>query len=357
MLLCSSRPVLRAAVLTVVIASVLVALQVYSQRAVYGEGETYVTTYSHADDEITVLLGRGDGQAYAQLARDPLLRAPEAFVGGEGELVYRAQRPVASYATWAAALGDPDRVKVATVIVTILGCGLLGGAVAELLRRRDVNPDLAVWSLLIPGVFASFRFLMPGALALGLGAAGLVAWEREERRPAIAALCFAGAVLTRETLLAIPVGLAIAEVLNRRRRPSSWLALPLAAYVGWWVIVRLLTGLSLFDGGRSGSRTSLPGLGLLDAMGEWTLGWEWFLMVVTVAATVAAVRLRPRDPLVWVSLTSLGVAMVMSIDVWGRWFNWSRAVTPAHLALVLVLVSLDRRKAEALDGPELASVV
>jgi hypothetical protein len=276
---------------------------------------------------------------------DPTLSHPEAFSDGEAELVYRAQRPVYVYVTWLFALGNPDRVPEAMVVLTALGAGLLTGALALLFERRNILPVLALPVLFVPGIWASFPFLMPGALAAGLVLAGLAAWETppgEEdggRFRALAGVLFAVAILTRETMIFIPAGLALGQFLRTRRLPSLWLALGPAAYAAWWLIVRLITGFPLFDSTQTGSRTSAPGVGLIDAVSTWAiLGRDSLFALVTVVLFIAALVRCRRDPLFYAGVVGLATAALMSEEVWGSWVNWSRAITPVHLALGLALL-------------------
>ncbi len=327
-----------------VIGGLLLGIHITSRRDLVIDGEPFVSTFREPDGGIETILVLGDGQAFAQLAMDPTLSHPEAFSDGRAELVYRAQRPVFGYAAWTLAFGDPTRVPEAMVVLTVLGAGLLTGALALLFDRRGVAPALALPVLVIPGVWASFPFLMSETLAAGLALAGLAAWERAEatedtRREAIAGVLFAIAVLTRETMIFIPAGLALAQLLRTRRLPSRWLALGPLLYASWWVIVRLITGSPFLDQGQTGSRTSIPGVGLIDAVSSWPIvGRDSLFMVVTLGLAIAAVVRRRGDPLVYAGLIGLAAASLMSEEVWGSWVNWTRAITPVHLAFGLALI-------------------
>ena len=341
-----------------IIGGVFLGIHITSRRDLVIDGVPFVSTFDEPDGGIETILVLGDGQAFAQLAMDPTLSRPDAFSDGRAELVYRAQRPVYGYAAWALAFGDPARVPEAMVVLTVLGTGLLTGALALLFDRRRVAPALALPVLVVPGIWASFPFLMSEALAVGLVLAGLAVWERaratrDRRGEALAGVIFAVAILTRETMIFIPAGLALAQLLRTRRLPSLWLALGPLLYAAWWATVRLVTGFPLFDQSQTGSRTSTPGAGLIDAVSRWPIvGRDSLFMVVTLGLAVAAVVRRRGDPLVYAGLIGLAAGSLMSEEVWGSWVNWTRALTPVHLAFGLALLGPPVAERLSRPGPD-----
>lgn len=217
----------------------------------------------------------------------------------------------------------------------------------------------AVAVLFVPGVWASFPFLMPGALAAGLGLAGLAVWESRpaprpfttDRRVVTAALLFAAAILTRETMIFIPAGIALAHMVRTRRLPSLWLAVGPVLYAAWWLVVRAMTGAPL--NGQDQTRADAPGAGFLDAAGSWSLlGRDWLFVVATVGLlAVAWWRRSPGDHLLYGAILGLLAASLMNLGVWGSWVNWTRAVLPVHLALALMVIESTLRP-ETVSSPE-----
>jgi len=66
----------------------------------------FVSLYDRPLSRVEAVLAEGDGQAFAALAQDPLLRRP-AVMAPAGEFSYRAQRPVWGYLDWVASVGQP----------------------------------------------------------------------------------------------------------------------------------------------------------------------------------------------------------------------------------------------------------
>src|SRR4051812_22452175 len=91
------------------IATALLGLTLTSNRG-QRVPDVFVRGFAGSERLLDVALAKGDGQAYAALARDPALQHPESFEEGAREEAYRAQRPLLPYLAWALSVGRRDLV-------------------------------------------------------------------------------------------------------------------------------------------------------------------------------------------------------------------------------------------------------
>src|SRR5258705_12729407 len=103
------------------------------------------------------------------------------------------------------------------------------GALAAGLKRRGVSPGLALVSGLSSGLFVAFRRALTEPLAYGLVALAIYAFNfGGPRRIIWSALCFALALLTRETVVVF-IGIYALSLLFEGARARAH---------GWWECVR-----------------------------------------------------------------------------------------------------------------------
>jgi hypothetical protein len=183
-----------------------------------------------------------DGQFAYMMAFDPFLtrfaRHPERYREVVDLPPYRYGRIGFSVLTRWLAAGRPDRFP-ATMIWLIVGAHfVLGWALASIARQRDRSPWSGLLCLTIPGFMASTLFALPEPIAAAAVVTGLLLLERE--RLVAATMCFAGALLIRETSVLL-VAAAIATCWRRLGRQRGWVVVagalgPMIAwrlYVGW----------------------------------------------------------------------------------------------------------------------------
>lgn len=275
-----------------------VALLLVGKPAVNG---AYDAAYAHAHHPLDQMLAKGDGQAYAAIARDPFLRHPAAIA----DIAYRISRPVAAYATWAVSLGHPGWVPVAQVIVVIAGAALAAAMVAALIVQRGGNPSWAMWVVLLPGSIVSLLGLTPELLAFGFAAAGVLLLNRDRRW---ALVFFSLAVLTRETLLLIPLAVAIGLVPRERLRAAAVVAVPFSSWVVWMAVANTRLGLPPL--GVHANLHNLAPLGIIHAP-LLTLG----IVAAIWALSAVALRTWPRDVLTWAMVGYASLTLVLGTSV------------------------------------------
>jgi hypothetical protein len=161
-----------------------------------------------------------DGQFYAQLALDPLLRDP-ATDHAMDLAPYRARRILFSWTAWCLGLGRPAWVLEAFALQNVI-CWLI----LAVLLTRWLPPDsprhLAAWSacLLSYGLLWSVRFSLLDGPSLVLLACAVIA--SEHGRTLTVAATVGMAVLARET------NALAASVLPPPRGRRGWIRLALA---------------------------------------------------------------------------------------------------------------------------------
>ncbi len=258
-----------------------------------------------------------DGQYYAILAGDPLLVKPETAACLDAPY-YRAGRIGLPLAAWLLALGRPG---LAVLLYQLLCWG--GGLAAVYLAARwlDAQGRPAAWALLLAvsaGLATSMFRSTPDGAAVALILAALWLHTRERPRAGIAALV--AATLVRETSLLAAAALCFVELRRQRwRSAAASIALPLLAFSGWQLGLRLLIG-----AGRDhhvGGNFGLP------------LAWLPGKLVRLAEIGLPAARMEVAG------LLALAACFAALVSVALRWRRWSapEAMFAAFGLLGLVL--------------------
>ncbi len=300
-----------------------------------------------------------DGQFFYRLALDPANLHHTAF-GITMDQPYRYTRIGYPALAWLISLGQHQIVPVALIAVNILaigGLGVLGGLFARQSGRH------ALWGLALPAYFGLITSLgrdtaEPLAAVCLLG--GMLAYRR--RRPVLAAVLLAYGALTRETVLVVPVAIAIvrlAQLARRRAKPGSddltW-AVPIAVFTGWQLVALNATGkLSLFaDGGRNFGTPfaaaihavlysfSHININHLDRVDVWLLEFT-ALAVLAVAALLSlrATTVPAYERLAFVFY--LAEVCVLTPTTWGSYVAGFRSFIEVYLLAMIILLATPLR--------------
>jgi hypothetical protein len=307
---------------------------------------------THADARgpvgLSALLGGGDGQAYAAIARDPSLARPE-LLAGKAEYAYRAQRPLFGELGWVVSLGRPHRVPLALAILSAISAGLAVAALALLLQRRGIPGGYALAIFVVPAALGIVWGMTPEILEVALITTGILAWTaRPKRLVGVAVIAFTLAALTRESMLLVPVALAWLEVWRKPERSTVRalrpLIIPFVAYVAWISFVRVRLGVWPFEA-RSQRLTLVPFAGLVHSVqhssDQWTaVAW----VVIGLLVVVSALWWGRHDELYAVVVAFLVMAPFLGADVWRRPADFGRVLFPLIVySAVLVLDALWHR--------------
>lgn len=280
------------------------------------------------DDGLELLIVQSDGQAFATLARDPLVQRPKSFRTA-GEASYRAQRPLLGWLAAFMSLGRSGWVPPAMALIAAASTGAAAAGAGRLLLQRGRSPWLGLVVFVLPGTASSLGYLGPEPLVLALLVWGVVAWEGD--RVASAVGLFVLAALGRETALLVPFGLAATSLLKGRWRATiATLTVP-AALVAWYAALRWRLGAWPWDAGEG--RLAPPVQGLVRAAREiWTDPWVHvphlaLLLVIVIGATTIA----RRDELTGIVVAHATFALVLGRYVWAEPGFYSRVLLPMHV--------------------------
>lgn len=310
-----------------------------------GPGVPYVRLYDPPSHRLEIVVNQGDGQAFAALAQDPLLRRPQVFRAGVPEAAYRAQRPLLGWLAWGLSGGQGSAVPLVLVLLSVVGFAALGGVVAWLLRRRGLPPVWAFLVLVTPGALVTLDWTGPECLGTAVALGGVALWGADRRGWALLALVAAG--LFRESLLLVPLALGAHAIVvdGHRWRSVVALAVPLATYAAWVGVVWLHLDALPSDAGRG--RLAMPFTGLLHELP----GWRPSDLVVACLLLVAggwAAWIGRRDPYGWTAGAFVVAAAFFGPEVWARVEDFARVLVPVAATAVVVLApELVRRRSTA----------
>ena len=159
-----------------------------------------------------------DGQFYAQIALDPLLRS-EAIITAIDNGGYRGRRILLPWAAYALGLGQPWYVLQVFALLNVICWLILGVLLLRWLPARSIHATLAWMAVMLgEGLLASMRFSLvdgPSALLLALAVRAV-----EDNRPGMATAILAASGLARETNL---IGSVV--LVPERPTPRRWLTL------------------------------------------------------------------------------------------------------------------------------------
>ncbi|MGO9874259.1 MAG: hypothetical protein ACLPVY_10710 [Acidimicrobiia bacterium] len=325
-----SREVLASGVIGVFVASLLLALGAHAIHVAPAPERSGAGAESSVG--LRALLGAGDGQAYAAIARDPTLARPQALAS-KPEFAYRAQRPLFGEAGWLVSLGDPNLVPLALGALDALAAGLVVIALGALLARADIPPRYALGIFAIPGAIGIVWGMTPELLELAFITAGVLGWTAKPKpKIAFAVTAFTFAALTRESMLLVPLALMVLALKTsrsgatlRRLRP---LVFPFVAYAAWITVVRLRVGYWPFAA-RANRLTFIPFSGLEHAIqhssDRWTaLAW----IVIGLLVVASALGWGKRDEWYAIVVSFLVLAPFLGSDVWRRPADFGRVLLP-----------------------------
>jgi hypothetical protein len=232
-------------------------------------------------------------------------------------------------------LGHRGWVDVALVVVNGLASAATALAMSRLARHLGGAWWLGPLTLLLPGSFVVLNWSTSEVLALAFIGGALWVWLTIPEAVVLPAALMALAVLTRETSVLVPAGLAFSVLINGRYRLERDRLLALVStpvpWLLWVVSVRVRIGAWSFSS-RSG-RLGAPFAGLVGALPHWNAG-SWLDAGVLVVLVAAGLR-RYRGDLQWVVIFQLVLAALMGKLVWGRAEDFTRVLLPLY-ALCMV---------------------
>jgi len=258
----------------------------------------FLNAYRHPHTKMEALVDNGDGGAYAEIARDPLMSHLSGFdspfyFGNQAE--YRLSRPLWGWLIFLASLGQQSWTFGAMFALEWLSIAFL----AYMVTRKTW------WGLLVlvlPGVISAVTTLTPEPFGMALALTG---W-------------FPLLGLVRETYLLFPLA---AFIKTRERR----YLIPFVIYGGWQAIV-YLRGARRWPNGL----LEAPGHGFLNAVSHW-VAQDWAAFVLLVVLGLLALRRYPLEAgLFWC------LAALSRTQSWLHYLDLGRVLLPLEVLGVLV---------------------
>ncbi len=278
-----------------------------------------------------------DGKYYFIQAHDPLLLAPTEHAALIDRPVYRTQRMLYPLLASLGGVLNGWAVVWGLIVVNVLAIALGTWATSRLALSIGVSPWLGLAFVLNPGVV--FELIIDGAGALGWALAVLGVWLVIEKKWTAAVVALAAAILAREALILVALGLAIQLWKSDRRHAVALVIWPAitAGLWGLWVRVRLGVPLLTSESEELGA----PFVGLVAAARTWLddPGRDLMFGAVVIALLLVVVMQAKRSPTL-VSFSTLGfvvLAPLLTRQVWLNYFDIGRAVAPVFTTFVLVL--------------------
>jgi hypothetical protein len=283
-----------------------------------------VQAIPHAHDEVD---SGYDGQFYAQMAMDPLLRDP-AIDRAMDKAGYRTHRILFSWTAWAIGLGRPAWILQAYAFQNVLAWLILACVLCVWCPPRDAR-TFVLWAgaLFTHGLLISVRNAVPDGPSVLLTALAVLAAGRG--RPWISAAITGVAGLARETnilagvALLRGIGAAKATPYGRAVRLCGAALICILPLALWFDYLRSIYGAAAFSGG---GHITVPLSGL------W---WKLQVWVRDLAATGFTVKTTAN----LASLTAFlaqGAALVWCTRAWRR----DRSVTSSWLQVAWVFLLL-----------------
>jgi hypothetical protein len=172
-----------------------------------------------------------DGTYYYTIARDPLLHGQAHTLIDQP--AYRYGHPLHGWLAGLLSFGQARAVPAALFALSLVGMAVAGWAVSRLAVRFGCTPWAGIVVAVSPGILYSVTVDTTEAVGTALLALTLLAWTA--RRFAPAALLIVLVCLDKEQYVAIPVGLAIWELVQARRQrmwPEQWAIKSVAVVTG-----------------------------------------------------------------------------------------------------------------------------
>jgi len=301
-------------------------------------------------DVATVDLLGHDGSMFFLQGLDPFYVNGEEHAIHLDRPVYRAQRMLFPAIAGVGGLMPAEALLWSMAVTNIAALALGTVGAARLARRLGGSAWLGLAFTLNPGIIFEFDISGAGILAFAAAIWGTLAIEEGKTRSAIA--WFIAAVLAREVMLLYLAGVCVYRLWRTHRIPWLLGAVPAFSAAAWAGYVRIR--LDSHDGVNEVQEFGAPLGGMFDSVSNWLdnpvdLGVIAGLIIVMPLLVLHAIR-RP-NALAWGAAGFIIVAMLLTRQVWWRFFDVSRAIAPVMTAYVITAFSEPRRTADDVSAP------
>lgn len=279
-----------------------------------------------------------DGQFVYFIARDGWEAEPRLDIPA-----YRLQRILLPLIARVAALGNPDWIPWATILVNLVAITGATLVLGRWLEKRGASPWLSLGYGLYVGTFLAYSRALNEPLAFGLALVAIVLWFDARWWPAVA--LFALAALAKEQTLALPFGLGIAALFDRAWPRAGRLLLAIVPVLLWDLFLWQRFG--TFPVGAGSSVQPVPLVGILSQLSAEPGRLSGLLFVALPALVLAGVAAwllwRDRTSAVgWMLLVNAALVILLPTDVYDHIMHAGRNATGVVVAAMFALPLLAR---------------
>jgi hypothetical protein len=346
----SPRLVAVAALAIAAVAAIrLLAVSDWDPTAFAAFGETTVEITSYAEDK----LGRKvitrdskghDGRFFFVQANDPLLFQPEENAAILDRPIYRSQRMLYPFLAGGGGLFPPEALIWALIGVNLSAMAIGSWAVGLIASHHGASPWWGLAFVANGGLLSELYIDGAGILAFAAAALGALALEREKTH--LAASAFVAAVLAREVMLGFVALLGVFWLMRRKVIPWA-LAIPSGlAVLAWGLYLRWRIDLPVGED-QVHEITLVPFSGMIEAVTSGNALISDYLMIFVFLLLMVLVAVRAfRSPvyLTWGAVGFSIIAPFLTVLVWQKSFDISRALAPLITVVVLEFALARRRR-------------
>jgi hypothetical protein len=341
---------LTALVLGVFAALRLLAVAGWDPTAFTAFGEDAIEITGYAEEELgrevwTRDLQGHDGKFFFVQANDPLILQPAQNAAVLDRPIYRSQRMLYPMLAGGVGLFSADVTVWALVVTNVIGLSVGSWAVGAIAAHHGASPWWGLAFVLNVGLLSELYIDGAGILAFAFACLGALALERD--RPLAASLAFVASVLTREVMLLFVGFIAIFWLVRRKAIPWS-LIVPAGTAVALWGIYSRLQLAAYSDVDQVREITMIPFSGLVGAVTSGLAGpADYLLMLLFLSLTVLVPwRAWKSDVfLTWGAIGFAALAPFLTMYVWQKSFDISRALAPLVTAFLIEFALARQRRA------------
>jgi hypothetical protein len=244
----------------------------------------------------------------------------------------------------------PGAVLWTMALTNIAALALGTVAAGRLAFRLGGTHWLGLAFLLNPGVIFEFDISGAGIAAFAAALWGTLTLEEGRHRQAI--VWFTAAVLAREVMLLYLAGVCVYRLWQTRRIPWLLGSIPALSAVAWAGYVRLR--LDSHDGVTEIQEFGPPFGGMLDSIENWLENPMDLAVIAGLIIVMPLLILRTwqrPNALAFGAIGFILIAIMMTQQVWWRFFDISRAVVPILTAYVITAFSPGSPNTKSFNEP------
>jgi hypothetical protein len=317
--------------------------------AAFGETTVVITEYAEEklDREVKTRDFKGhDGRFFFVQANDPLILEPETNAAILDRPVYRSQRMLYPLVAGGGGMFPPNVLIWVLIGINVIGLTIGSWAVGAIAARHGVSSWWGLAFVLNVGLLSELYIDGAGIVAFAAAALGALALEHGKTRQA--ALAFVAAALAREVMLGFVALVAIFWLVRRRAIPWALTVPAGLAVVVWGLYVRWRIDL---PAGEDQIReiTLIPFSGLVEAASSGHALISDYLMMVVFLFLSLLVLVRAMKSTVYLTWGAVGFAVLapfLTVLVWQKSFDISRALAPLITVFLLEFALARRRRLE-----------